>query len=177
MPFSLPDTLALLARTPASLNTLLRDLPQSWTHANEGPETWSPFEVIGHLLHCEQTDWLPRLRSILASPELRPLPPFDRFGHIPLCQTHSLPALLDAFAAARAAGLQEIASLNLTQSQLALQGIHPIFGTVSASNLLATWAVHDLTHIHQISRVLAFQYRHAVGPWEQYLTVLKPKQP
>ncbi len=172
MPFSLPYTLALLARTPASLNTLLRDLPQSWTHANEGPDTWSPFEVIGHLLHCEQTDWLPRLRSILASTAPRPLPPFDRFGHIPLCQANSLPDLLDAFAASRADGLHELASLNLTPAQLKLQGIHPIFGTVSAANLLATWAVHDLTHIHQISRVLAFQYRHAVGPWEQYLSVL-----
>jgi hypothetical protein len=172
MEFELGTTIALLERTPGALDALLRGLPEAWTLANEGGESWSAFYVVGHLVHCERTDWMVRVRAILESDGVRELPPFDRFGHVALCAGSSLDELLDALAAERRAGLAELRGMGLTDSLLAKRGVHPIFGEVTLKNLLATWAVHDMTHLHQISRVLGGQYREAVGLWEQYLSVL-----
>ena len=173
MEFDLGMTIALLERTPGALDALLRGLPEAWTLANEGAESWSAFYVVGHLVHCERTDWMVRVRAILESDGVRELPPFDRFGHVALCAGSSLDELLDAFAAERRAGLAELRGVGLAEAMLAKRGVHPIFGEVTLKNLLATWAVHDLTHLHQLSRVMAHQYSDAVGPWSAYVGVLQ----
>lgn len=169
----LEQTIALLARTPAALNALLRDLPDVWTRRNEGEETWSAFDIVGHLIHGERTDWMPRTRLILQSGDAQPFEPFDRLGHVRESEGKSLEQLLDEFALLRAAGLDELRALHLTPEQLELRGLHPALGTVTLSHLLATWAAHDLSHLHQLSRVLAHQYREAVGPWGAYLGVMQ----
>jgi len=173
MKHDLPQTLSLLTRTPAVLDALLRDLPEAWTLRSEGENTWSTFEVVGHLIHCERTDWMPRARIVLQFGESRPFEPLDRWGHIQESQGKSLAQLLDEFARLRSQNLGELRALNLRQEELELRGQHPAFGAVTLSELLATWAVHDLTHLHQISRVMAHQYRDAVGPWAAYLGVLQ----
>jgi hypothetical protein len=170
---NLSDTISLLRRTPASLNALLRDLPDSWTLCNEGEGTWTVFDVVGHLIQGERTDWMPRATIILQYGETRAFEPFDMPGHIPLCQGKSLPDLLDEFARMRAANLADLQALNLRQADLKRRGRHPALGTVTLSQLLATWAAHDLTHLHQISRIMADQYREAVGPWSAYMGVMK----
>ena len=175
MEHTLHDTLSLLARTPVALDTLLRDLPETWTSRNEGENTWSPFVVVGHLISGERTDWMPRVRMILQSGDSRPFEPFDRGGHVRETQGKSLGQLLDEFARLRSANLDELRALNLRPEDLKRRGQHPSLGTVTLSQLLATWAAHDLTHLHQISRVMAHQYREAVGPWSQYLGVLQCK--
>lgn len=169
----LNPTVALLTRTPATLNALLRDLPESWTHRREGDGTWSAYDVVGHLIHGEHTDWLPRIRTILEHGESRPFNRFDRTAQERESQGKPLPQLLDAFAAARAATLTELAGLSIQPSDLARTGRHPVFGVVTLSQLLATWAAHDLTHLHQIARIMAHQYREAVGPWTAYLGVMR----
>ncbi len=170
---NLDHTIALLSRTPAALDALLRDLPAAWTLQNEGENTWSAFDVIGHLIHAERTDWLPRMKMVLESGESRPFEAFDRQGHQPGSRGKSLGQLLDEFAQARAANLAELRALNPGPAELALRGQHPALGVVSLSQLLATWAAHDLTHLHQISRIMAYQYRDAVGPWAGYLGVMQ----
>lgn len=165
-------TVSLLTRTPAALNALLRDLPETWTFGNEGENTWSAFDVLGHLISGERTDWMPRVRIVLQFGETQTFEPFDRWGHIRESQGKSLGQLLDEFAHLRAENLGELRSLNLQQEDLERRGRHPSFGGVTLSALLATWAAHDLTHLHQISRVMAHQYREAVGPWSAYLGVL-----
>ena len=172
MEFSIDQSLALLARTPATLAALLRDLPDEWTHANEGPSTWSAFDVVGDLIHGEQTDWLPRTRLILEHGVSRPFDPFDRDAQFRLSTGKSLPQLLDDFARLRAENLAALRALDLQPEQIALRGRHPALGTVTLSELLATWPVHDMTHLHQIARILAHQYRNSVGPWKKYLGVL-----
>ncbi len=172
MEFSIHQTIALLARTPATLDALLRDLPDEWTHANEGPSTWSAFDVLGHLIHGEQTDWLVRVNMILVHGESRAFDKFDREAQFRESAGKSLPLLLDEFARLRAENLAALRALDLKPEQLALRGRHPSLGTVTLSQLLATWPVHDMTHIHQIARILAHQYRNSVGPWEKYLGVL-----
>lgn len=172
MEFSIDQSVALLARTPATLDALLRDLPREWTHANEGPSTWSAFDVLGHLIHGEQTDWLVRARLILDHGESRPFDPFDREAQFKESAGKTLPRLLDEFARLRAENLADLRALNLTPEQLALRGRHPALGTVTLAELLATWTVHDMTHLHQIARILAYQYSNSVGPWEKYLGVL-----
>ncbi len=169
----LEATVALLARTPGALNALLRDLPAPWIHANEGEGTWSVFDVIGHLIHGEHTDWIPRARMVLAYGGSRTFAPFDRQAQSRDSEGKSLHQLLDEFAAARAECLIELRGLNLTEPDLARTGRHPAFGSVTLSQLLATWAAHDLSHLHQIARILAHQYRHAVGPWAKYLGVMQ----
>jgi hypothetical protein len=166
-------TLALLARTPSTLDAWLRDLPEMWTHLDEGPGTWTAIGVVGHLVHAERTNWIPRLKTLLQFGELQPFAPFDRLGHERDVQERSLAALLGEFTRLRAASLAEIRELNLRDTDFTRTGSHPAFGSVTLAQLLAAWAVHDLTHIHQISRVLAHQYREAVGPWSEYLGVLK----
>ena len=170
---SLPRTIALLSRTPAALNALLRDLPDDWTMHNEGGDTFTVPDVVGHLIHTDRTNWLPRARMILEHGETRPFEAFDRRGHVKECAGKTLPQLLDEFARVRSSALDQLRALNLTPAQLALRGNHPAFGAVTLSQLLATWATHDLTHLHQISRILAHQYREAVGPWSAFLGVLQ----
>ena len=169
---NLEDTIALLARTPATLNALLRDLPESWTHRNEGPNTWTVFDVIGHLNHGERTDWMTRTRRILEHGESRPFDPFDRLAQFRESLNKSLAGLLDEFAALRSANLRDLRAMNLQPGQLALWGKHPALGAVTVSQLLATWAAHDMTHLHQIARIMAYQYREDVGPWSRFLGVL-----
>jgi hypothetical protein len=173
MRFSLPDTISLLSRTPAALNLLLRDLPESWTLRNEGENTWTPVEIVGHLIHAERTDWIPRARIILQFGESQPFLPFDRLGHLKESQGKSLSQLLDEFTRVRSASLGELHALNLRQADLDCRGQHPALGAATLSQLLATWAVHDLTHLHQLARVMAHQYSEAVGPWSVFLGVLK----
>ncbi|HEV2206154.1 MAG TPA: DinB family protein [Candidatus Acidoferrales bacterium] len=169
---NLNGTISLLARTPATLDALLRGLLDAWTLQNEGGETWSPFDVLGHLIHGERTDWMPRARMILESGETNTFVPFDRFAQIRESEGKSLSQLLDEFASLRAANLDELQTLNLTAQDLERRGRHPALGSVTLSQLLAAWAVHDLTHLHQISRILAHQYAAAVGPWSKFLGVL-----
>jgi DinB superfamily len=173
MEHNLQQTMSLLARTPATLNALLRDLPETWTLQNEGENTWSAFDVVGHLIHCERTDWMPRARTVLQFGEGQPFGPFDRWGHVQASQGKSLEQLLDEFARVRSENLDELRAMNLHHQDLERRGLHPALGVVTLSELLATWAVHDLTHLHQISRVMAHQYRDAVGPWSEYLGVLQ----
>jgi DinB family protein len=170
---SLRTTIALLTRTPAALDALLRDLPDAWTMRNEGEGTWSVFDVIGHLIHGERTDWMPRARMILQSGESQAFEPFDRSGHTRDSAGKSLGQLLDDFARLRAENLRDLRALNLRPEDLARRGRHPALGVVTLSQLLSTWAAHDLTHVHQISRVMAHQYRDSVGPWSAYLGVLQ----
>lgn len=172
MQHNMQHTVSLLTRTPAALDALLRDLPETWTFGNEGENTWSAFDVLGHLISGERTDWMPRVRIVLQFGETQTFEPFDRWGHIRESQGKSLGQLLDEFARLRAENLGELRSLNLQQEDLERRGRHPSFGGVTLSALLATWAAHDLTHLHQISRVMAHQYREAVGPWSAYLGVL-----
>jgi hypothetical protein len=173
MQHDLSQTISLLTRTPATLSALLRDLPQQWTHRNEGENTWTAFDVIGHLNHCERTDWMSRAKIILHSGESQIFPPLDRTGHAKEIQGKSLDQLLDEFARLRSENLAELHTLNLQPEDLERRGRHPALGTVTLSQLLAAWATHDLTHLHQISRILAHQYREATGPWSAYLGVLK----
>lgn len=169
----LQDTVSLLARTPTALNAFLRDLPETWTLQNEGENTWSAFDVVGHLIHAERADWVPRVKIVLQFGETQSFAPFDRWGHQREVQGKSLGQLLDEFARVRAENLVELRALNLREEDLERRGRHPAFGAVTLSELLATWAAHDLTHLHQISRVMAHQYRESVGPWNVYLGVLQ----
>jgi hypothetical protein len=173
MEHNLQHTISLLTRTPAALNALLRDLPEMWTLRNEGENTWSAFDVVGHLIHAERTDWMPRARTILQFGETQAFEPFDRQGHARAVQGKSLGQLLDEFALLRSENLGHLRSLNLQQHDLDRRGRHPALGAVTLSELLATWAAHDLTHLHQISRIMACQYRVAVGPFGKYLGVMQ----
>lgn len=170
---NLQDSLSLLSRTPAALDALLRDLPETLTFRNEGENTWSAFDVVGHLIHGERTDWMPRARMILQFQDTRAFEPFDRWAQTRASQGKSLPQLLDQFSRLRTENLAELRSLNLRPEDLQLQGRHPALGLVTLSQLLATWAAHDLTHVHQLSRIMAYQYREAVGPWSAYLGVMQ----
>jgi hypothetical protein len=173
MEHNLPQTISLLTRTPAVLDTLLRDQPETWTLRNEGGDTWSAFDVVGHLVHGERVDWMPRARMVLEFGEGQTFEPFDRWGHKRESRGKSLEELLDEFARLRSENLEKLRALKLRQEDLELRGRHPALGGVTLSELLATWAIHDLTHLHQISRVMAHQYRDAVGPWSGYLGVLQ----
>jgi hypothetical protein len=177
MQFNLDGTGKVLAITPRVLRALLEALPEGLLRANYGPETWSPHEVLGHLIHGEQTDWIPRARVILQSGEAVPFEPFDRTGHLTLCQEKTTAELLDLFDSLRGANLAVLRSLALTPADLARQGRHPALGQVTLSHLLATWVVHDLNHIAQVCKALAFQHQGEVGPWEAYLSILARPSP
>ena len=172
---SLEKTMVVLERTPAALDAMLRGLPEEWTRANEGEGTWSAFDVVVHLINCERTDWMPRARTILESKdgEVREFPPFDRWGEIRESQQKPLGELLDTFARERAVNLRTVGEWRLGAAELAMRGRHPSFGEVTLAQLMATWAAHDLNHLHQISRVMAHQYREAVGPWREFMGVMK----
>jgi hypothetical protein len=169
----LEECVAVLARTPGTLDALLRDLPETWTTATEGPETWSPYDVVGHLIHGEKTDWIPRLKAILEHGQSRPFEPFDREAMFRDSAGKALPALLDEFAVLRRESVAQLWALNLQPAQLSLTGTHPQLGCVTARQLLATWTAHDLGHIVQVSRVMAKRYRQEVGPWAEFLSVMK----
>jgi hypothetical protein len=176
--FNLSEAIALLTRTPSTLNALLRGMPDIWARHNEGrskdgEETWSAFDIVGHLIVGERTDWMPRARIILEHGEARAFDPFDRFEQAKASRGKSLDQLLDEFAYLRKDNLAALQALNLQPENLTRRGTHPELGVVTLSQLLATWTVHDLTHLHQLSRVMAHQYRDAVGPWSAYLGVLK----
>ena len=170
-PFVLEEGLAILTRTPATLDALLRGLPAAWITAHEGGETWSPYDVMGHLIHGELTDWMPRAKIILEHGEARAFDTFDRQAQFQ-ASTRTLPELLDEFASLRASSLDQLRAFKLTDADLDRRGRHPAFGTVTLRQLLATWVAHDLDHIVQISRVMARQYSDAVGPWRAYLPIL-----
>jgi uncharacterized damage-inducible protein DinB len=171
--FNLAEAVAVLTRTPATLDAMLRGLPKTWVRCNEGKDSWSAFDIVGHLIVGERTDWMPRLRIILEDGEARAFDPFDRFTQFKETQGKSLEQLLDEFAELRSENLAALQQLNLQATDFSRRGKHPALGTVTLSELLATWAVHDLTHMHQLSRVMAYQYREAVGPWRAYLGVLQ----
>jgi len=171
--FNLDETIAVLTRTPATLDALLRGLPERWVRSNEGKDTWSAFDIVGHLIVGERTDWMGRARIILENGEARPFDPFDRFAQLKETQNKSLEQLLDDFTRLRRENLAALQALNLQPEDLNRRGRHPALGVVTLSQLLATWAVHDLTHVHQLTRVMAHQYRDVVGPWSAYLGVLK----
>jgi hypothetical protein len=162
----------VLSRTPAVLRALLWDLPDPWVRGTEGPDTWSPFDIVGHLIHGERTDWMARAEIILAFGEKRPFTPFDRFAQFTASRGKSLQELLDTFAELRAANLRDLESRHLTPEDLRRRGRHPELGTVTLEELLATWVGHDLSHIAQIARVMGRQYTEAVGPWRAYLPML-----
>ena len=171
MDFDLTKGIAILERTPAVVRDLLSDLPADWTASNEGPDTFSPFDVVGHLIDGEETDWIPRVRIILAQGPDRRFVPFDRFRH-QRAAAQTLGQRVDRFAELRGKSLGELRKLDLKPAQLSLTGEHPELGTVTLAQLLATWATHDLTHLSQITRVMAKQYKAAVGPWRKYLPLL-----
>lgn len=170
--FDLPDSLALLERMPSVLDALLRGTSDAWHSFHEAPATWSPFEVVGHLIHAEETDWIPRARLILEHGEDRPFEPFDRFAQLTRFAGSPLDSLLDKFAEARRESLAVVRGWQLTEAQLDRTGRHPALGAVTLRQLLATWTVHDLNHLAQISRVLAKRYTDDVGPWREYLSIL-----
>jgi hypothetical protein len=173
MEFDLNEGRAVLERTPSTLRAMLHGLGPAWTDATEGPDTWSPYTVVGHLIQGERTDWIQRAEIILAQGEQRTFTPFDRFAQFRESEGKSLQQLLSEFERLRAANLAILQSWQLSDAQLALEGQHPAFGAVTLRQLLATWVAHDLGHILQISRVMAKQYREAVGPWSAYLSVMK----
>jgi hypothetical protein len=170
--FDLASATKVLERTPATLRALLTGLSGDWTDATEGPDTWSPFDVVGHLIHGERTDWIPRGRIILAAGSDRTFTPYDRFAQFEESRGRSLPDLLEEFARLRADNLVTLAGWKVTEVQLALTGEHPSLGTVTLRQLLATWVAHDLGHIAQVTRVMAKRYRDEVGPWREYLPIL-----
>jgi len=172
MQYQLDQAKEILRRTPATLNALLSDLPNDWVLSNEGPDTWSPYDVIGHLIEGEETDWIPRARIILEQGEERPFDKFDRFAMFEKSSGKSLLELLAEFEKLRGESLRQLDELKLTPELLQKQGLHPVLGVVTLSQLLSAWVVHDLGHIRQIVRVMATQYREAIGPWTEYLTIV-----
>jgi hypothetical protein len=170
------EAVAILARTPSTLDALLRGLPDGWIAGHEGGNTWSPFDVVGHLIHGERTDWIPRAKIILEHGDSRPFEKFDRLAQFEISTGKPLASLLDEFATLRSNNLRELAALRVTDADLDRRGRHPELGVVTLRQLLATWVAHDLDHLIQVSRVLARQYSDEVGPWRAYLRVISGTQ-
>ncbi len=173
--FKLDDALAVLERTPESLRALLAGLSETWVTATEGEGTWSPYDVMGHLIHAEHTDWIPRARHILAG-ESRPFEKFDRTAQFTYSRGKSLGELLSTFAELRRENVAALAGMKLTEDDLGRRGMHPELGEVTLAQLLATWVVHDLDHVAQVARVMAKTYAGAVGPWHVYLSILRDRR-
>jgi len=171
----LEDAVAVLKRTPETLNSLLAGLPDTWIKATEGPATWSPYDVIGHLIHGERTDWIPRARHILAG-ETRPFEPFDRTAQFRESAGKTLTELLATFTDLRRQNVSVLEKMNLGDEDLNRRGLHPELGDVTLGQLIATWVVHDLDHIAQITRTMAKVYRETTGPWSAYLSILRDRQ-
>ena len=167
------ECLSLLTRTPATVDTLLRGLPDAWLAADEGPGTWSPYVIIGHLIHGEKADWMPRLALILEHGSAQPFPPFDREAQFRDSHGKAFSTLLDEFSALRHQNVSRLRALDLQSAELDLQGTHPALGLVTVRQLLATWTAHDLTHLVQVGRVMAKRYKQEVDPWAEYLSVMK----
>jgi len=178
MNFDLNQAISVLEKTPLVFNKLLGSLSQEWTHKNEGQDTWSPYDVMGHLVHGEKTDWMPRLEIILSDSENKTFEPYDRFAQIEMSKGKSVGDLLDEFEVLRKRNLRNLKSKFLTSRDMSKEGIHPELGTITLKNMLSAWVVHDLGHIAQISRVMAKQYKDEIGPWTQYLTIVNhtPKE-
>jgi hypothetical protein len=166
------EAVAILRRTPLTLKALLTGLPEAWTTSTEGPGTWSAYDIVGHLLAGEEADWIERTRTILEHGEQRPFDSFNRAAMFEDYQGFSLEQLLSAFEEARNKNLETLRDFSITPEKLALKGTHPALGTVTLSQLLATWVAHDLNHIGQIVEVMSRQYADAVGPWIVYLGIL-----
>ncbi|MDN3656041.1 DinB family protein [Ferruginibacter paludis] len=173
MHFSLSKSVEILERTPDVLITMLYNLSNEWTANNEGGESWNVYEIIGHLIHGEKTDWIPRMEVILSDKTDKSFVPFDRFAQLKKSETPTLHELLDEFKSIRQHNTVRLKSKELTEADLEKTGIHPEFGAVTLSQLISTWAVHDLNHIAQIVRVMAKQYKNEVGPWKAYLRILQ----
>lgn len=172
MDFHINKTLEILERTPGMLKVWLSGLDPAWINNNEGPETFSPFDVLGHLLHGERSDWITRARIILAEQKNKTFESFDRFAQFNESKGKSFSDLLDEFEKARTQNLKELRSFQLQDADFLKTGVHPVFGTVTLKELLATWAAHDLAHIAQIARVMAKQYKSAIGPWREYMGIM-----
>ena len=172
MQFQMDQAVEILSDTPAVLNALLRNKSNVWLHCRKTPESFSPVDVIGHLMLADITNWLPRVQLILEHQDTTPFPPFDRFAFQPLIENKPIGELLDNFADLRQTSLHALLDLNIEEQQLALTGMHPEFGTVTLSNLLSTWAVHDIGHIAQVLKIMSNEYGDAVGPWRAYLSIL-----
>lgn len=173
MNFKLNDAIQILKRTPGVLNEFLRDLPDNWAKQNEGGESWSPFNIVGHLIHGEKTDWIPRTKIILDHGEENPFEPFDRLAQLEDSKDKNINELLDEFESLRKQNLETLQNMKLTEDDLQKKGIHPEFGTVTLKQLLSAWVVHDLGHIRQISRVMAKLYKGEIGPWAKYLPIVE----
>ncbi len=170
---SIEHTIQILERTPHTLHALLHNLNEEWTQKNEGGETWSPYDVIGHLIHCDEENWIPRIQIVLSDSVVRKFEPLDRFAQLEKSKGKTTNQLLDEFIKIRFLSITKLRTLNITNEQLAKTAIHPEFGSVNLSQLISTWAVHDLDHISQIARVMAKHYKEDVGPWIQYMRILK----
>lgn len=173
MGHNLQTTVSLLTRTPAVLEALLRDLPEAWTHRNEGENSWNAFDIVSHLIQAEKTNWMPRAKWLLEFGETQAFQPFVREPDEGKASGKSLEQILGEFAWLRSENLKALRALNLKPHDLERKGLHPALGTVTLAELLATWAAHDLTHLHQLTRVMAYQYREAVGPFRKYLGVMQ----
>jgi len=176
MKFELDEAMATLSRTPAALNAMLSGLPRNWVENNEGPETWSPYDVIGHLVHCERNDWIPRAKIILEYGETCAFDPLDRFAQFEESKGKTLGELLEEFAALRARSLVTLREMNLGPGDFEKFGKHPALGKVALKELLATWVTHDLDHIAQIARTMAKQYATEVGPWQAFVSILHDRK-
>lgn len=172
--FELEQSIAILERTPRVLRAWLAGLSRAWTHGDYGPGTFSPYDVVGHLIHGEKTDWLPRARLILEHGTSRPFEPFDRYAMFEESRGRPLEALLDEFEGLRAANLDALRGLGLSPDPLARRGLHPALGEVTLGELLATWVAHDLNHLAQIAKAMAWRYEREVGPWRAYMSILQP---
>ena len=175
MKFKLDDSIEILERTPSVITQMLTGLSEAWTSKNEGPETWSPYDIVGHLIHGEKTDWIPRMEIILSDRADKTFVPFDRFAQFEDSKGKSLQDLLLEFAELREMNLASLQLRNLKSEDLQKTGMHPELGPARLSELLASWVAHDLNHIAQISRVLAYQYKDEVGPWKAYMGILKDR--
>ena len=173
MEFNLTESIKILARTPMVLSHLLEGLPETWVKTNEGENTWSPYDVVGHLIHGEKTDWIPRVMIILGKNEDKTFVPFDRFAQFQESKGKSIEQLLEEFGQLRPDNIQRLQSMDINKEMLSKEGVHPEFGSVTLKQLLGTWVVHDLSHLHQITRVMAKNYKTEIGPWAQYLSVLR----
>jgi len=178
MNFDLNQAISVLEKTPGVLKQLIGSLSQEWTHKNEGRDTWSPYDVLGHLVHGELTDWMPRLDIVLRDTENKTFEPYDRFAQFEMSKGKSMGDLLDEFEVLRKKNLNALKSKFLNSQDLTKEGVHPELGAVTLRQMLSAWVVHDLGHIAQVSRVMAKQYKDEIGPWTTYLTIVNqtPKE-
>ncbi len=177
MEYNVEQAVEILRNTPTVLRTMLHDVSDVWAYSNYGPDTWSPFDIIGHLIHGERTDWVPRAKIILEHGETQPFEPFDRYAQLETSKGKTRGDLLDEFASIRTENIETLLSMRLTDEQFARRGTHPALGSATLRELLAMWAVHDLNHIAQMAKAMAFQYRDQVGPWLAYASILRPPNP